>query len=77
MRQGGHGVDDEIVFRRYYAGLRNFLKHYLPLSDYAHIFDNSSETSAKRLIAEKKLGGSINILDMNIWEKIERDAYER
>jgi predicted ABC-type ATPase len=77
VKQGGHNVHEEIIVRRYYAGLKNLLMHYLPLSNHAHILDNSSEKSAKRVIAEKKIDGSIDILDMNIWKKIERDVYER
>lgn len=58
-------------------GLKNLLTHYLPLSNLAHILDNSSEKSAKRLIAKKNLDGSVDVLDRVIWKKIEKGAYER
>jgi predicted ABC-type ATPase len=77
VKQGGHSVQDDTVVRRYYAGLKNLLAHYLPLSNLAHILDNSSEKSAKRLIAKKNLDGSMNILDRVTWKKIERSVYER
>jgi predicted ABC-type ATPase len=77
VKQGGHFVSEETVVRRYYAGLKNLLVSYLPLADTANILDNSSEESSKRLIARKKINGSIDILDRAIWEKLERTAYER
>lgn len=76
VKQGGHHVSKETIIRRYYAGLRNFLTHYLPLADRAYVMDNSSEESQKRLIARKNVNGSIEILDKAIWEKIEKAAYE-
>jgi predicted ABC-type ATPase len=76
VKQGGHHVSEETIVRRYYAGLRNILTHYLPLADRAHILDNSSEESTKRIIARKNINGSIDILDHAIWEKIEKVTYE-
>lgn len=76
VKQGGHNVSKETIVRRYYSGLKNLLNHYLPLADQAHILDNSSEKSSKRLIAKKNLDGSVDILDKMIWKKIEKSAYE-
>lgn len=70
VKQGGHHVPEEAIVRRYYAGLKNLLTHYLPLADSAVIMDNSSEESLKRVIARKYTGGSLEILDKAIWEKI-------
>lgn len=76
VKQGGHHVSEETIFRRYYAGIKNILTHYLPIADRAHILDNSSEESNKRIIVRKNLNGSVDILDHAIWEKIKRDIYE-
>jgi predicted ABC-type ATPase len=76
VKQGGHHVSKETIVRRYYAGLKNLLTHYLPLVDRAHILDNSSEASTKRIIARKNVNGSLDILDRAIWEKIEKVTYE-
>src|SRR5262249_9780334 len=38
VREGGHGVPDHIVIRRYHAGLRNLKRLYLPLADMALIY---------------------------------------
>ncbi len=75
--QGGHNISKETIIRRYYAGIKNLLNHYLPIADKAFILDNSSEKSNKRIIAKKTLNGMLDILDKSIWNKIEKVAYER
>ena len=34
VKKGGHFIPDEIVNRRYYRGINNLLKYFIPLSDY-------------------------------------------
>lgn len=50
VAQGGHYVSDEVVRRRFSAGLHNFHTIYRFEVNYWHLFDNSSETP--RLIDE-------------------------
>ena len=76
VKQGGHFIPEETIIRRYYAGIKNLLKCYLPLADRAYIMDNSSEKYSKRLIARKNINSSIEILDREIWDKLERTAYD-
>ena len=71
--QGGHNVPEEIIRRRYYAGLRNLVKFYLPLADSALLLDNSLG-EMQRIIAEKNLGCSLLIEDMDVWQEIQRVA---
>jgi predicted ABC-type ATPase len=77
VKQGGHHVPEESIVRRYHAGLKNLLTNYLPLADRVLIMDNSSEASLKRLIARKKINGSLEILDKVIWERLKKAAHER
>lgn len=42
VRNGGHAVPEEVVRRRYRAGLRNFFALYRPLATSWRIYDNSS-----------------------------------
>lgn len=77
VKQGGHHIPEEVIIRRYYAGLKNLLSHYLPLADSALIMDSSSEDSSRKPIARKNTNGSLEILDKVIWERIEKVAYER
>lgn len=50
VRQGGHDVAEEVVRRRFEAGLRNFLTLYRHRVDYWQWFDNSG--AAPRLLEE-------------------------
>lgn len=76
VKQGGHHVPEESIRRRYGAGIKNFVRHYLPLADEAFILDNSAEESSKRLIARKNKNNALDILDRDIWRKIEEIAHE-
>jgi len=70
---GGHFVPDETVRRRYYAGIKNLLRHYLPLADFALILDNSQEDS-NNIIARKNVEYPLKVEDKLTWKKIERMA---
>ena len=69
VAQGGHPVPDAIVVRRYWAGLRNLHRLYLPLADVATIYDNAD--GGRVLIAERKPQGSLVIHDRVRWQSIE------
>jgi predicted ABC-type ATPase len=70
VRQGGHGIPDNVVVRRYNAGLVNLRHLYLPLADVAAIYDNSDEGRA--LIAERMPNASLVVHDPARWAMIER-----
>lgn len=69
VSQGGHSIPKDTVKRRYYAGLKNLVKYYLPLADSVLIVDNSTVTSRK-VIARKDLKERLEIEDQEIWERI-------
>ncbi|MGD0665813.1 MAG: AAA family ATPase [Rhabdochlamydiaceae bacterium] len=77
VKQGGHHVPEETIIRRYYLGLKNLLNYYLPLVDTALVMDNSLELLPKRHIAMKIKNDSLDILDSEVWDKIQRAAYDR
>ena len=69
VQGGGHSVPDDVVIRRYRAGLQNMRRLYLPLADIGLIYDNS--TPARVLIAE--MGPAVDIIhDQARWSQIER-----
>lgn len=70
---GGHNIPEDSVRRRYYAGLKNLINYYLPLSDSALILDNSLNESNK-VIAIKNDTEILKVEETNIWEEIERIA---
>ncbi|HTW79971.1 MAG TPA: AAA family ATPase [Terracidiphilus sp.] len=69
VREGGHGLPPEVIRRRYFAGLSNFLRLYLPLADELEVYDNS----VRRVqIAKRSEGGVLVILDSERWSKLKR-----
>lgn len=77
VKQGGHHIPKNIIFRRYHAGLENLLTHYLPLADIAILMNNSLQDSVNRLIARKNIKNDMEISNSEIWEKMNKVAYER
>lgn len=77
VKQGGHHVPEATITRRYHLGLKNLVKYYLPLADTVLIMDNSSELLPKRCIARKLQNNCIEILDKEVWGKIQGDAHVR
>lgn len=69
VTQGGHHIPDDIIRRRYLAGLRNMRHLYLPLADDATIYDNRDR--ALRLIARRAPGSPLKVMDEEIWAQIE------
>jgi predicted ABC-type ATPase len=57
VKEGGHYIPDDIIERRYVNGIKNLFSIYLPIVDYALIFDNSE--GKHELIAEKNLNEEI------------------
>lgn len=69
VREGGHGISPEVIRRRYYSGLSNLMKLYLPLADELEVYDNSGKHVR---IAKRNDGGTLLILDAKRWSKLKR-----
>jgi predicted ABC-type ATPase len=61
VSEGGHNIEPEIIERRYFRGIKNLFRIYLPIVDGAIIFDNSN--GKHELLAEKTVDGQLNIID--------------
>ena len=73
VAEGGHHVPEEVVRRRFKAGLKNIIQHYLPLAHTALFLDNSAEQ--QRIIARKSIGGELEIEEESVWQEILRLAH--
>jgi predicted ABC-type ATPase len=73
VRAGGHDVPVEVILRRYRAGLYNFFERYAPAADTWQMFDNSGPMES-RLVARRSTGGTVQILDSQAWENLQRRA---
>lgn len=70
VRRGGHSIAENVVRRRYAAGLRNFFRLYRPLTDSWYFYDNSHR-SGPRLIASEEKGGGLSAFNSSLWQAIE------
>lgn len=75
VAQGGHHIPEETIRNRYRNGIRNLIQHYLPISNYALIMDNSSFGS-NTVIAKKDAQTGFTIEAPMIWKEIERMAHD-
>lgn len=64
---GGHNIPNDVILRRYEAGLQNFFELYTPICDYWTLYDNSNIPGEK--IAYGWKNERLNIVDK---EKFER-----
>ena len=67
VSKGGHHIEAEVIERRYYAGLKNFLHLYKPVCDKWLIFDNSSNQPI--VFAEGNYDNFKTIYNDLLWEK--------
>jgi predicted ABC-type ATPase len=63
VAEGGHNIDSDVIERRYIRGIKNLFDIYLPIVDGAFIFDNSE--AQHELIADKQIGNSLNIVNID------------
>lgn len=73
VSRGGHFIPDEVVLRRYRAGIKNLFDIYLPLLDSCHIVDNSCQAP---LLLAKYDGIGWHIADEEKWNLFRKYADE-
>lgn len=67
VSQGGHSIPPDTIIRRYQRGLENLFRLYMPIVDNWWLYDNSGNNP--NLISEKLLGQSLEIKNMELWNK--------
>jgi predicted ABC-type ATPase len=68
VEEGGHNIDDTIIERRYFGGIKNLFDIYIPLVDDVMIFDNSEGNY--ELVAEKGLYNEIEVVNFEKYNLI-------
>ncbi len=68
VAQGGHDIPQDIIIRRYYRSLYNFITFYSKIAHNWYLLDNSGKYSD--LIACKLENQTLNIIDENLWNEI-------
>ena len=65
---GGHNIPEDVIRRRYWAGINNLSKLYLPICDYWTIIDNSD--APFKIIAKGFNNNNIKIHNTQIYNQI-------
>ena len=68
VQSGGHDIPEEVVERRYTAGLQTFFTLYEPLADGWSFYDSS--TDAPELIAERSEAGVVRVRRPQLWASL-------
>lgn len=69
---GGHSIPEDVIRRRYVAGLRNFLTVYRTLATTWEVYDNSG--TVPRLVAAGRKAVTVEIADTETWPRMWRGA---
>ena len=69
VRSGGHNVSEEVIRRRYAAGLKNFFAIYAPLADSWMFYDNSVNPE---LVAECEMGANEKVYEKDLWKTLQK-----
>ncbi len=67
VSEGGHFIPDDVIERRYVAGIKNLFELYLPICDIVTVYDNSENLS---LVFEKLESENIKIYDSEKYKQI-------
>ena len=68
VSKGGHDIPEDIIVRRYVAGINNLFKLFMPVVDYWAIFDNSE--TPRRTVATGGRNSRTEIKDHTLFTKI-------
>ena len=66
VSEGGHNIPMNVIYRRYWLGLHNLFKIFIPIVDYWAIYDNCFEA--------KLIGDSNGIEDLNKFALISKSC---
>lgn len=72
VSEGGHNIADEVIRRRYAAGIRNLFELFIPLADEWAIYDNS--VTPRICVASGTRGAMIDILNADAYAQIRQSC---
>ena len=71
VRRGGHNIPEDVIRRRYKAGLKNFFELYQPIADQWEVYTNNNFGFPNPIAAGQK-NDTIVISNPEVWNEIER-----
>ena len=69
VQHGGHNIPEDVIRRRYLAGITNLFRLFISEVDYWGIYDNSEQPRIK--IASGNKGKEIEIFDKKLYKSIQ------
>ncbi len=75
VKEGGHDIPTDVLYRRYMSGINNLFHLYMPIVDYWMIFDNSQPTRV--MVAEGGSSMENTIKNNEIFENIKQYVTRR
>jgi predicted ABC-type ATPase len=73
VRLGGRNIPEDVIRRRFAAGLRNFFRLYRPIATSWLFYDNSSPVRPT-LLAEGIGRNQVNVVDQRLYERFLRES---
>lgn len=70
VQAGGHHVPDDVVRRRYQAGLRNFFELYRPVSDRWRVLDNTVRERGPLIVARGRGDRVTAVYNALVWQEM-------
>jgi predicted ABC-type ATPase len=74
VKAGGHNIPPETIKRRYFRGIQNLFKLYLPIVDNGVIVDNSD--NVPQFIAQKMSNEEIEVINFDLWTLLNKQKDE-
>jgi predicted ABC-type ATPase len=75
VKKGGHFVPEDIIVRRYFRGIKNLFKRFIPVCNYWMVVDNSKENP--EIICEGIKNLELEIFNEQIWATINNLYHEK
>lgn len=69
VSNGGHGIQEEVIRRRFKRGIDNLLHLYLPICDSVLIYNNI-KTPAQLIVRKKSLREKVEVVEDVMWNQL-------
>lgn len=71
VSQGGHNIPQDVIYRRYEAGLKNFFQLYIPVVDFWSLYDNNT-CPTMRIASGWKKGERLEVTDTTRFASLQK-----
>ena len=69
VEQGGHGIPEDVIRRRFKKGLNNLVHLFMPICDSIHVWNNT-QTPAQLIAEQTERQGRLQVFDNELWNII-------